>query len=85
MAVGTLVRRRLVEDYGFVGNHFRFFVTFVTENFRVASSKGEMRTGIVIKGGRNPALYVVALCAVGLSPLGKLPAVRFNVAIFANL
>jgi hypothetical protein len=85
MAVGTPIRRWLVEEYRFVANHPRFFVTFVTENFRVASGKWKVCACVVIKSGRNPALDAVALCATGLPYFSELIAVRFHVAILADL
>ena len=60
-------------------------MTFVAGHVGVAASQREVRFGVVIKAGRNPAMRVVAIGAVGLVVLGKeLPVVGVFVTGFAQ-
>jgi len=85
MTVCTFVRRWFIEKDRFAVNHSRFLVTFVAGDLRVASRKREVRSRVVIKSGRNPALDVVAVPATGLTSLCELGSVRIRVAVFADL
>ncbi len=51
----------------------------------MASGEREVRTGVVIKRGRDPSLDVVALCTTGLAGFRELGPMRINMAILADL
>jgi hypothetical protein len=85
VTVGTVIRGWFVEKNRLAINHFRYFVTVVTNNFGMASRQREVRTGVMIKGRGNPSLDVVTIRASGLASLGELGSVGLHVAAFTDL
>ena len=85
MAIGTLRRRLFVNDHDFGVNHARLRMALVTSDAGVAALQGEMRSSVVIEGGGNPALRIVAVRTRCLASLCELAVMSVLVAIFANL
>lgn len=86
MAIDALCGSIFVDDDGLFGNKFGLGMAFGAGNIRMAAGEGEVSAGIVIEGGRNPALSVVAIDAVSLAVFSdKLRIVSVNVAGFALL
>jgi len=56
VTVGTLRRRLFVDNYRLSVDHARLLVAFVASHAGVAALQGEMRAGIMVEGGRHPAL-----------------------------
>lgn len=85
MAIGALNRSWLIEQNGFAIEQFRFPVTFVTRNIRVAPGKRKVRPGGVVERGRNPALNVVAAGTLRFAISHKLGSMNVRVAVLADL
>ena len=86
VAIDALRGSIFVDDDGLFGNKFGLGMAFGAGNIRMAAGEDEVSAGIVIEGGRNPALSVVAIDAVGLAVFSdKLRIVSVNVAGFALL
>jgi len=85
VAIGTLRRRLFVNDHGLGLNHARLLMALVTSDAGMAALQGEMRPSVVIEGGGNPALRIVAVRAERLAGLCELAVVSVFVTIFANL
>ena len=60
-------------------------MAFVTSHAFVAALQGEMRPGVMVKGGRHPALRIVAVRTRCLPGLGELAVMGIFVTIFADL
>ena len=60
-------------------------MAFVASHAFMAALQGEMRPGVMVEGGRHPALRVVAVRTRGLPGLGELAVVRIFVTILADL
>ena len=81
VAVYAFVGGGLVNDDGFVADEFGLHVTLVTSHVGMSAGEGEVGAGVVVEGGRHPALGIVAIGAVSLAILGdKLGIVSVLVA-----
>jgi hypothetical protein len=85
VAVGTLRRRLFVDNYRLCVDHARLLVAFVASHACVAALQGEMRAGIMVEGGRHPALRIMTVCTRRFSGLGELGVMGVLVTIFADL
>lgn len=85
MAIGAFNRRRLIKQNGFAIENFRFPMTFVTSNICMSAGKSKVGPGVVIEGGRNPALNVVAAGAASFAVFHKLSSMNVRVAVLADL
>ena len=85
MAVGTLRRRLFVDNYRLGVDHARLLMAFVASHACVAALQGEMRAGIMVEGGRHPALRIMTVCTRRFSGLGELGVMGIFVTIFADL
>jgi len=85
MAIGTLRRRLFIDNYRLGVDHARLLVAFVASHAGVAALQGEMRAGIMVEGGRHPALRIMAVRTRRFSGLGELAVMGVFVTIFADL
>ena len=86
VAINALRGSILINHDGFIGDQFGLSVTLVTGHIGMAPGKCEVSPGIVVEGGRHPALGIVAISAVSSSVLGqKLRIVGIVVASLALL
>jgi hypothetical protein len=85
VTIGAFDWRWLIEKDRLAVHHFRFPVTFVTSNIRMASRKRKMRSRVVIKRGGNPALNVVTTGAPSFVVFRKLGSMDIHVAVLADL
>ena len=75
----------LVNDDWFARDEARLRVTFVTSNALVRSLQRKMRSCVVVKHRRRPALRIVTIRARRFSGLRKLADMRVFVTILTNL
>jgi len=85
VTIRTLRRRLFVDNDRLGVNHARLLMAFVTSHAFVAALQGKMRPGVMVEGGRHPALRIVAVRTRCLPGLGKLAVMGIFVTIFADL
>jgi hypothetical protein len=83
MTIGTLGRRKLVKNDGFVADRSRLGVASVAQNVCVASRQRKRSALIVVESRWHPANGVVAICAARLAVLDELPSVNIRVTVLA--
>lgn len=72
---------RLIENDRLVAHELHERVTLVTLDVRMPPGQRHLRAPVMVKGGGNPTLRIVAGLAWGLScTVPELPAVRLRVA-----
>jgi len=84
MAIGAILRGRLVEENLFGGDFLKQLVTLTALYVLVSATQGEGCALVMIEQRRLPLHGVVAIGAGGSVPFGKLLSVDVLVAVFAQ-
>ena len=85
MTIYALREDLLINNDGLGVNETSLGVTFITRHSGMAALEGEMRPSVMVEGGRNPALSIVAIGARGFASFSELACVRVFVTILTNL
>lgn len=85
MAVRAFRQGLLINHHEALPDHACLRVTFIAGHICMAALQRKVRSRIVIKGRRHPALRLMAFRAWSLSRLCKLTRMNVLVAVLANL